>query len=132
MAACAGAIVPDVEEGQLSQISTSTKYVGGNDVGFARVLGQCLLPFANHYSCLGFINDARTKATRQIPTELVDLHAAIRKRHRTREPSSLDTRTSSVPADTPTSSPPTPVATATATATVRPSPTLSVCAPPAG
>ncbi|WP_125775957.1 SGNH/GDSL hydrolase family protein [Antribacter gilvus] len=81
--ACSGAVVADVTSGQLSALSSSTKYVtisvGGNDAGFADVLTECALP-AWASDCAGAVATARTFISSTLPGRLNTLYASIKTR----------------------------------------------------
>lgn len=78
--ACSGAKVPDVT-GQLSALSTSTKYVtlsvGGNDAGFTSVLTECALP-AWASNCSGKVTTAQNYIKNTLPGTLSTLYASIK------------------------------------------------------
>lgn len=81
--ACSGAKVSDVTSGQLSALSTSTRYVtisiGGNDAGFSSVLTECAKPgWASN--CDGRINTAQTYINNTLPGSLATLYASIKSR----------------------------------------------------
>lgn len=79
--ACSGARIPDVTNGQLSALSSSTRYVtlsvGGNDAGFSAVLTECAQPgWASN--CDGAINTAQAYINNTLPGALSALYASIR------------------------------------------------------
>jgi lysophospholipase L1-like esterase len=79
--ACSGAKVSDVTSGQLSALSTSTKYVtisvGGNDAGFSDVITECALP-AWASNCAGKVTTAQNYIKNTLPGSLATLYASIR------------------------------------------------------
>ncbi|KAA1399924.1 SGNH/GDSL hydrolase family protein [Aeromicrobium ginsengisoli] len=79
--ACSGAKVSDVTSGQLSALSTSTKYVtisvGGNDAGFTDVLTECALP-AWASNCSGKVTTAQNYIKNTLPGSLSTLYASIK------------------------------------------------------
>ncbi len=79
--ACSGAKIPDVTSGQLSALSTSTKYVtisiGGNDAGFTDVLTECALP-AWASNCAGKVTTAQNYIKNTLPGSLSTLYASIK------------------------------------------------------
>jgi lysophospholipase L1-like esterase len=79
--ACSGAKIPDVTSGQLSALSTGTRYVtisvGGNDAGFSAVLTECALPgWASN--CDGKVNAAQSYINNALPGALSTLYSSIR------------------------------------------------------
>lgn len=79
--ACSGATTATVTSGQLSALTSSTKYVtisvGGNDAGFTGVLTECAKPgWASN--CDGRIDTARTFITNTLPGRLGTLYASIK------------------------------------------------------
>lgn len=79
--ACSGAKVSDVTSGQLSALSTSTKYVsisvGGNDAGFTSVITECAKP-AWASNCAGRVTTAQNYITNTLPGSLSTLYASIK------------------------------------------------------
>lgn len=79
-AACAGATTADVIRSQLSSLSPSTTLVsitiGGNDVGFARIMETCVL--ASTRSCENVISAGEKYARDTLPGQLDATLAAIR------------------------------------------------------
>ena len=79
--ACSGAKVSDVTSGQLSALSTTTKYVsisvGGNDAGFTDVLTECALP-AWASNCSGKVTTAQNYIKNTLPGSLSTLYASIK------------------------------------------------------
>jgi lysophospholipase L1-like esterase len=80
-AACSGAKVADVRNGQLGGLRSTTRYVtvsvGGNDAGFASVLLQCAQPWP--VTCWGAIDNAKAVIRSTLPSRLDGLYAAIRR-----------------------------------------------------
>ncbi|MFI6424712.1 SGNH/GDSL hydrolase family protein [Promicromonospora sp. NPDC050880] len=81
--ACSGAVVADVQNTQLSALSSSTRFVtisvGGNDAGFADVLTECALP-AWASDCAGAVAGARSFINGTLPGRLSAVYGAIRTR----------------------------------------------------
>jgi lysophospholipase L1-like esterase len=79
-AACGGAKVADVRNGQLASLNASTTYVtvsvGGNDAGFSDVITQCALPWP--WTCWGNIDNAEAFITNSLPAMLDQLYDSIR------------------------------------------------------
>ncbi|MEU8261933.1 SGNH/GDSL hydrolase family protein [Micromonospora sp. NPDC048999] len=79
-AACAGAKVPDVLNGQLSSLNASTRYVtvsaGGNDIGWSSVITQCAKPWP--FTCWGDIDKANAYIRNTLPGQLDQLYTKIR------------------------------------------------------
>lgn len=79
--ACSGARVSDVTSGQLSALSTGTKYVtisvGGNDAGFSDVLTECAEP-AWASDCAGAVTGAQNYIKNTLPASLSTLYASIK------------------------------------------------------
>ncbi|MFU8850259.1 SGNH/GDSL hydrolase family protein [Micromonospora sp. SL1-18] len=79
-AACSGAKVPDVLNGQLGSLNASTRYVtvsvGGNDIGFSSVIVQCAKPWP--YTCWGDIDKAKAYTRNTLPGQLDQLYTKIR------------------------------------------------------
>ncbi|MEU3343335.1 SGNH/GDSL hydrolase family protein [Streptomyces sp. NPDC006668] len=83
--ACSGATTADVESKQLSSLSAETTMVtmsiGGNDVGFAPVIAQCLV--TNLYTdnlCIASTLAAGVRAQSSMPAKLDALYKKIRDR----------------------------------------------------
>jgi lysophospholipase L1-like esterase len=80
--ACSGATTVDVTNNQLSALSSSTSLVsigiGGNDVGFASVLQDCILYGTD--TCVSEINTAEDQARTTLAGRLDVLYSAIRGR----------------------------------------------------
>lgn len=78
--ACSGATTSDVISSQLSALSSSTTLVsitiGGNDVGFADVMEDCVLD--SESTCVSDIDNAESEMTSTLPTSLNTLYADIR------------------------------------------------------
>jgi hypothetical protein len=81
-AACSGARVADVQNGQLGSLNASTTYVtvsaGGNDAGFTSVISACARPWP--YTCWTEINTANNIIRNTLPGRLDSLYSAIRGR----------------------------------------------------
>lgn len=79
-AACAGAKIPNVLNGQLGSLNATTRYVtvsaGGNDIGWSSVIVQCAKPWP--YTCWGDIDNAETYIRNTLPGQLDQLYARIR------------------------------------------------------
>lgn len=79
--ACSGAKVSDVTSGQLSALSTATKYVtisvGGNDAGFSNVITECAEP-AWASDCAGAVTTAQNYIKNTLPGSLSTLYASIK------------------------------------------------------
>ena len=80
-AACSGARVPNVLN-QLGSLNAGTALVtvsvGGNDAGFADVVGRCALPWP--FTCTKEINNANTFIRNTLPGLLNNLYTQIRHR----------------------------------------------------
>ncbi|GAA3138389.1 SGNH family lipase [Planomonospora alba] len=80
--ACGGAKIPDVRNNQLSALDGSTTLVsitiGGNDVGFADTMLNCLLSTTT--ACRNAVNKGLEYAQNVLPGELDALYAEIRAR----------------------------------------------------
>ncbi len=78
--ACSGAKTTDVNANQLSALSSSTTLVsitiGGNDVGFASVMEDCVLYGTD--TCVSEINAAENQARTQLPAKLDTTYNGIR------------------------------------------------------
>ncbi|MGI8677944.1 MAG: SGNH/GDSL hydrolase family protein [Jatrophihabitans sp.] len=78
--ACSGATTATVTSGQLSALTSSTTLVsisvGGNDVGFAKVMQDCVLHGTD--TCTSEINAAEAKARSALPGLLGSLYSKIR------------------------------------------------------
>lgn len=80
--ACAGAVTNDVLNRQLDALSPGTSHVtisiGGNDIGFAKVITECAKPWMSN--CDGAVDNALLVAEQQLPGRLDRVYAAIRQR----------------------------------------------------
>ncbi len=80
--ACSGATTSTVASSQLSALSTSTTLisitVGGNDVGFATVMQDCVLYGTT--TCVNEVNAAESQAKSILPGRLGSLYTSIRGR----------------------------------------------------
>ena len=78
--ACSGAKTTDVNAGQLSALSSVTTLVsitiGGNDVGFAQVMEDCVLYGTD--TCVSEVNAAEAAARTQLPGKLDTTYNGIR------------------------------------------------------
>jgi lysophospholipase L1-like esterase len=81
-AACSGAKTTDVNANQLSALNSSTSLVsitiGGNDVGFARVMEDCVLYGTD--TCVAEVNAAENTARTSLPGWLDTTYNGIRAR----------------------------------------------------
>ncbi len=81
-AACAGATTDDVLLDQVSQLDEATRLVtitiGGNDVGFAQVLGVCVR--LSPSTCDKAIDRARASIRKRLPAKLDAVYAQISRR----------------------------------------------------
>jgi lysophospholipase L1-like esterase len=79
-AACAGATVSTVLNGQLAGLTASTSYVtlsaGGNDIGWVGVITQCAKPWP--YTCETEIGTAENQIRTVLPGRLDQLYSRIR------------------------------------------------------
>ncbi|MEW1612384.1 MULTISPECIES: SGNH/GDSL hydrolase family protein [unclassified Streptomyces] len=79
-AACSGATTASVASGQLSALNASTALVsvtaGGNDVGFADVMQDCVL--GSEATCISSVNAAVAEMNGSLPRSLDALYGAIR------------------------------------------------------
>ncbi len=79
-AACSGATTTDVNNSQLSSLSSTTTLVsitiGGNDVGFANIMTTCALQGTN--ACVSAVAQAETVAQNQLPGWLDTTYNGIR------------------------------------------------------
>ncbi|WP_020579485.1 SGNH/GDSL hydrolase family protein [Actinopolymorpha alba] len=79
-AACSGAKVADVRNGQLGSLNSATTYVtvsvGGNDTGWSSVLLKCAQPWPT--TCWGEIDAANSFIRNTLPGRLDGLYSAIR------------------------------------------------------
>lgn len=79
--ACSGATTSTVTSGQLSALSTGTRFVtisvGGNDAGFSSVLTECAQP-GWMSDCQGKINTATNFINNTLPGRLSTLYASIK------------------------------------------------------
>ena len=82
-AACAGATTGDVLRSQVSRVDEATRLVtitiGGNDAGFAVVIGSCAESGA---TCAPALDHARRFIRDELPARLDAVYAAIRRRAR--------------------------------------------------
>lgn len=80
--ACSGATTSTVASGQLSALSSSTSLVsvtaGGNDVGFADVMQDCVL--SGESACLAAVDAAVGEMNKALPSGLDSLYASIHSR----------------------------------------------------
>jgi lysophospholipase L1-like esterase len=78
--ACSGANTDDVDAKQLGALGPDTSLVtisvGGNDIGFTGVLGQCLL--TDDASCASAVKAAETRIRDDLPAKLDTTYAKIR------------------------------------------------------
>jgi lysophospholipase L1-like esterase len=79
-AACSGATVSGVLNGQLGSLNAATAYVtvsaGGNDIGWASVITQCAKPWP--YTCWTQIDNAENQIRTVLPGRLDQLYTRIR------------------------------------------------------
>lgn len=77
--ACSGATTSSVASGQLGSLSSSTSLVsvtaGGNDVGFANVMQDCVL--SGETTCLASVSSAVGQMNNTLPSRLGSLYASI-------------------------------------------------------
>ena len=77
--ACSGATTSSVASGQLGSLSSSTSLVsvtaGGNDVGFADVMQDCVL--SGEATCIAGVNTAVGQMNTALPSRLGSLYASI-------------------------------------------------------
>jgi len=80
--ACSGATTADVTNNQLAALTSNTTLasitIGGNDVGFATVLEDCVLYGTT--TCVREVNAAESQARAILPSRLDTLYSAIRGR----------------------------------------------------
>ncbi|MDF6043910.1 SGNH/GDSL hydrolase family protein [Streptomyces sp. JH14] len=80
--ACSGATTSSVASGQLGALSSSTTLVsvtaGGNDVGFADVMEDCVL--YSEATCVSSVNAAVSQMQNSLPSRLGSLYGSIRSR----------------------------------------------------
>lgn len=80
--ACSGATTTDVLDNQISALNSSTTTVsitiGGNDVGFAKVMEDCNL--YSDSTCVNEINAAENTARTQLPGWLDNVYSQIKSR----------------------------------------------------
>lgn len=80
--ACSGATTATVTNSQLSALSSTTTLVsisvGGNDVGFATVMQDCVLYGTT--TCVNEVNNAESQARTVLPGRLANLYSAIHSR----------------------------------------------------
>ncbi|MFE2291922.1 SGNH/GDSL hydrolase family protein [Streptomyces sp. NPDC059452] len=78
--ACSGATTSSVARGQLGALNAATSLVsvtaGGNDVGFAAVMQDCVL--GSEATCLNSVNAAIAKMNNSLPGSLDSLYGSIR------------------------------------------------------
>ncbi|GLI03195.1 SGNH/GDSL hydrolase family protein [Phytohabitans aurantiacus] len=79
-AACSGATVSGVLNGQLASLNAATAYVtvsaGGNDIGWSSAISRCALPWP--YTCWAQIDSAENQIRTVLPGRLDQLYARIR------------------------------------------------------
>ncbi|WP_406095357.1 SGNH/GDSL hydrolase family protein [Streptomyces sp. NBC_01013] len=77
--ACSGATTSTVKSGQLGSLSSSTSLVsvtaGGNDVGFADVMQDCVL--SSEATCIASVNSAVGQMNNTLPSALSSLYSSI-------------------------------------------------------
>ncbi|MFD4172455.1 MULTISPECIES: SGNH/GDSL hydrolase family protein [Streptomyces] len=80
--ACSGATTSSVASSQLGVLSSSTSLVsvtaGGNDVGFADVMQDCVL--SSEATCISSVNNAVSQMNNSLPGRLDSLYDGIRAR----------------------------------------------------
>ncbi|MFF2326695.1 MULTISPECIES: SGNH/GDSL hydrolase family protein [unclassified Streptomyces] len=80
--ACSGATTTSVASSQLGALSSSTSLVsvtaGGNDVGFADVMQDCVL--SGEATCLSSVSTAVSQMQNSLPSRLGSLYGSIRSR----------------------------------------------------
>jgi len=80
--ACSGATTSSVASTQLGALSSSTSLVsvtaGGNDVGFANVMQDCVL--SSEAACLSSVNSAVSQVQNSLPSRLGSLYTSIKSR----------------------------------------------------
>ncbi|MER5281556.1 SGNH/GDSL hydrolase family protein [Streptomyces sp. NPDC002809] len=80
--ACSGATTSSVASGQLGSLSSSTSLVsvtaGGNDVGFADVMQDCVL--SSEATCVASVNAAVGQMNSALPSRLGSLYTSIHSR----------------------------------------------------
>ncbi|MEU9088572.1 SGNH/GDSL hydrolase family protein [Streptomyces sp. NPDC087901] len=80
--ACSGATTSSVASGQLGSLSSSTSLVsvtaGGNDVGFADVMQDCVL--SSEATCVASVNAAVGQMNSVLPSRLGSLYTSIHSR----------------------------------------------------
>ncbi|MGW2178460.1 SGNH/GDSL hydrolase family protein [Streptomyces sp. NPDC001732] len=80
--ACSGATTSSVASTQLGALNSSTGLVsvtaGGNDVGFANVMQDCVL--SGEAACLSSVNSAVSQVQNVLPGKLSSLYTSIRSR----------------------------------------------------
>ncbi|MFG3409415.1 SGNH/GDSL hydrolase family protein [Streptomyces sp. NPDC048142] len=80
--ACSGATTSSVASGQLGVLSASTSLVsvtaGGNDIGFADVMRDCVL--SSEAVCVNSVNNAIAQMNNSLPGRLDSLYGDIRAR----------------------------------------------------
>ncbi|GHJ96925.1 lipase 1 [Streptomyces sp. NE5-10] len=80
--ACSGATSTTVKNSQLGSLSSTTTLIsvsaGGNDIGFADIMGVCVLQ--SDQACINAVNEGTAKARNQLPGQLDQLYSSIRSR----------------------------------------------------
>ncbi|WP_234323248.1 SGNH/GDSL hydrolase family protein [Streptomyces bikiniensis] len=80
--ACSGATSTTVKNSQLGSLTSTTTLVsvsaGGNDIGFADIMGVCVLQ--SDQACINAVNEGTAKARNQLPGQLDQLYSSIRSR----------------------------------------------------
>ncbi|MEE1737986.1 SGNH/GDSL hydrolase family protein [Streptomyces sp. BE147] len=78
--ACSGATTSSIASSQLGVLSSSTSLVsvtaGGNDVGFADVMQDCVL--SSEATCVSSVNSAVSQIQTSLPSRLDSLYGSIR------------------------------------------------------
>ncbi|MFE5512425.1 SGNH/GDSL hydrolase family protein [Streptomyces sp. NPDC056529] len=80
--ACSGATSTTVRNSQLGSLNSSTSLVsvsaGGNDIGFADIMGVCVLQ--SDQACINAVSEGTSKARNQLPGQLDQLYSNIKSR----------------------------------------------------
>ncbi|MFG2834281.1 SGNH/GDSL hydrolase family protein [Streptomyces zaomyceticus] len=80
--ACSGATSTTVRNSQLGSLNSSTSLVsvsaGGNDIGFADIMGVCVLQ--SDQACINAVNAGTSKTRNQLPGQLDQLYSNIKSR----------------------------------------------------
>ncbi|MFC8765489.1 SGNH/GDSL hydrolase family protein [Streptomyces sp. NPDC057193] len=80
--ACSGATSTTVKNSQLGTLNSSTTLVsvsaGGNDIGFADIMGVCVLQ--SDQACINAVNEGTAKTRNQLPGQLDQLYSNIKSR----------------------------------------------------